>query len=108
LLEILEARKKHVAADKARVSLSDLEKKAKTNPISIDFFDAVKRPKKVSLIAEMKPKSPSAGAIRSNYDVDAIAKAYERGGAAALSVLTEPDRFGGKVQDLEKVDILMK
>ena len=47
------------------------------------------------VIAEVKRRSPSAGAIDTGLDPVALARAYEAGGAGALSVLTEPDHFGG-------------
>ncbi len=52
------------------------------------------------MIAEFKRRSPSAGALRENADVGAIAGAYERGGASALSVLTEGPNFEGSLDDL--------
>jgi indole-3-glycerol phosphate synthase len=63
------------------------------------FADALRRPG-VSLIAEHKRRSPSAGAIRSDASLQDVVGAYERGGAAALSVLTEGPSFGGSLDDL--------
>lgn len=57
----------------------------------------------MQLIAEVKRSSPSAGAIRSDAAPAQQARAYERGGAAAISVLTEPDHFGGSLEDLRAV-----
>lgn len=57
----------------------------------------------VAVIAEVKRSSPSKGAINPGLDAPAQALAYERGGAAAVSVLTEPERFGGSASDLERV-----
>lgn len=54
----------------------------------------------MSVIAEIKRRSPSAGQLRAEVDVAEIAKAYERGGASALSVLTEGPHFGGSLEDL--------
>lgn len=57
----------------------------------------------VRIIAEVKRRSPSAGAIRAQIDPVALAHAYAAGGAAAISVLTEPEHFGGALSDLEAV-----
>ena len=64
-----------------------------------DFRGALSRPG-VSLIAEHKRRSPSAGAIRNGVALEDVVTAYERGGAAALSVLTEGPHFGGSLDDL--------
>ena len=63
------------------------------------FRQALERPG-LSVIAEFKRRSPSAGEIRPGSEVPAIVAAYESGGAAALSVLTEEDSFGGSLEDL--------
>ena len=63
------------------------------------FFDALTRPG-IGVIAEFKRRSPSAGELRENPDLSAIVSAYERGGASALSILTEGPHFGGSLHDL--------
>jgi indole-3-glycerol phosphate synthase len=63
------------------------------------FSEALTRPG-ISLIAEHKRRSPSAGPIREGSSVVEVVQAYERGGAAALSVLTEPFHFDGSLDDL--------
>jgi indole-3-glycerol phosphate synthase len=63
------------------------------------FSEALSRPG-ISVIAEHKRRSPSAGAIREGATVQEVVRAYERGGATALSVLTEPFHFGGSLDDL--------
>jgi indole-3-glycerol phosphate synthase len=63
------------------------------------FSDALRSPG-VSLIAEHKRSSPSAGVIRDDLEPQDVVGAYERGGASALSILTEPTRFGGALEDL--------
>ena len=57
----------------------------------------------LQVIAEIKRASPSAGAIVADIDPVAIARAYQHGGAAAISVLTEPDHFHGSLHDLRAV-----
>jgi indole-3-glycerol phosphate synthase len=64
------------------------------------FSEALIRPG-VSVIAEYKRRSPSAGEIRAGASVGEVASAYERGGAAALSILTEGPNFGGSLDDLQ-------
>jgi indole-3-glycerol phosphate synthase len=63
------------------------------------FHEALARPG-IGVIAEFKRRSPSAGCLRENADVGAIVGAYERGGASALSVLTERPNFEGSLADL--------
>jgi indole-3-glycerol phosphate synthase len=54
----------------------------------------------VSVIAEHKRRSPSAGRIREDLELEHVVGAYERGGAAALSILTDAPSFGGSLEDL--------
>jgi indole-3-glycerol phosphate synthase len=65
------------------------------------FADALAAPG-LSVIAEHKRRSPSAGPIRPGSSVAEIARAYERGGAAAISVLTEHRHFDGSLEDLRE------
>lgn len=89
-------------ADVLRAREADLERTAAAAPQAPSFIDAL-RGKSVAVIAELKRRSPSKGAINENLDVTARAAEYERAGAAALSVLTEPVRFGGSLEDLRAV-----
>jgi indole-3-glycerol phosphate synthase len=63
------------------------------------FRDALAEPG-IGVIAEFKRRSPSAGALREDPDLGEIVRAYERGGAVALSVLTEGPNFDGSLEDL--------
>jgi indole-3-glycerol phosphate synthase len=63
------------------------------------FREVLARPG-LSVIAEHKRRSPSAGVIRDDLELEQVVRAYERGGAAALSVLTEGTSFGGSLDDL--------
>jgi indole-3-glycerol phosphate synthase len=63
------------------------------------FAEALAR-RDIAVIAEVKRRSPSKGVINASIDASAQASAYARGGASALSILTEPTEFGGSLQDL--------
>ncbi|MGH2946649.1 MAG: indole-3-glycerol phosphate synthase TrpC [Solirubrobacteraceae bacterium] len=79
--------------------LATLEAALAQRPEGRPFSEALLRPG-ISVIAEHKRRSPSAGVIREGATVREIALAYERGGAAALSILTEPFHFQGSLDDL--------
>jgi indole-3-glycerol phosphate synthase len=98
--EVVSSRRREVA-DRARSTpLSVLRDKAQSRPPSRDFAAALRHAETApAVIAEFKRASPSAGAIASE-DVCDAAQAYERGGAAAMSVLTEPRWFGGSLADI--------
>ncbi len=66
------------------------------------FRDAIAGRERLSLIAEWKRRSPSRGPIPLRLELEAQLRAYEDGGAAALSVVTEPDHFGGSLDDLRR------
>jgi indole-3-glycerol phosphate synthase len=92
------------ALDRRRASVpqSELERMLAEQPADPrPFAEALSRPG-TSLIAEHKRRSPSAGEIRPGSECADIAAAYERGGAAALSVLTEEAHFGGSLDDLRE------
>jgi len=81
--------------------LARLEAALGDRPEGRPFGEALARPG-ISLIAEHKRRSPSAGVIREGASVAEVVQAYERGGAAALSVLTEGEHFGGSLDDLRE------
>jgi len=67
------------------------------------FRESVGRPDRVNIIAECKRRSPARGVLAPDYRPSAIARAYEAGGAAAISVITEPTFFDGELAHLEEV-----
>ncbi|NIR39850.1 MAG: indole-3-glycerol phosphate synthase TrpC, partial [Actinobacteria bacterium] len=75
---------------------------ARSRPPARDLVAALRRPG-LQVIAEIKRRSPSAGVIAADLDPAGRARAYATGGAAAISVLTEPDFFGGSIADLRAV-----
>jgi indole-3-glycerol phosphate synthase len=101
LESLVDATREAVARRKGEVPLSKLEREAGGHGEGRPFMEALARPG-TSLIAEHKRRSPSAGEIRSGASCAEIVRAYDRGGAAALSVLTEEAHFGGSLADLRE------
>jgi indole-3-glycerol phosphate synthase len=98
--DLVDATRARLADRKRRRSLAELERALPSEGLDRPFAEALSRPG-TSLIAEYKRRSPSAGSIRSDMTVEDVVRAYERGGAAAISVLTEEDHFGGSLADLQ-------
>jgi indole-3-glycerol phosphate synthase len=98
--DVVASRRRDVAERKGRIPLSALRVHARVRPPSRDFAAALRRRGQApAVIAEFKRASPSAGRI-STGDLREIVRSYERGGAAAISVLTEPRWFGGSLTDI--------
>jgi indole-3-glycerol phosphate synthase len=97
--EIVQATRDSLARRKRERPISELEHALAGRTDGRPFQEALAHPG-TSLIAEHKRRSPSAGPIREGSSVTEIVQAYERGGAAAISVLTEEAHFGGSLDDL--------
>jgi indole-3-glycerol phosphate synthase len=104
LARILESTREEVKRRKRERSLQELEYQAfalgDVGGAGEGPFGAVLREPGIAVIAEFKRRSPSAGALREAPDLHEIVGAYERGGATALSVLTEGPNFDGSLEDL--------
>jgi len=88
--------------DALRSRRTELERRASAAPVPPPF-GARDHDGAIGVIAEVKRRSPSAGAIHAGLDPGAHALAYEAGGAVGISVLTEPAHFGGSLDDLRRV-----
>ena len=101
--EIAAHRRKDVLVELADLDRSELRRRVRAAPPPRPIAEALAAPG-LHLIAEIKRASPSAGAIAAaGEDIVARARAYQRGGAAAISVLCEPHWFGGSVADLTAI-----
>ena len=99
--ELVEATREAVQRRRRERPLSELEREVGSGREGRPFAEALSRPG-TSLIAEHKRRSPSAGSIREGASCAGLVLAYERGGAAAISVLTEEAHFGGSLADLRE------
>jgi indole-3-glycerol phosphate synthase len=100
LERIVAATREEVARRKHAVPEAELQRAAAERSGDLRAFgEALARPG-LSLIAEHKRRSPSAGPIRESLTLEDVVLGYERGGAAALSILTEGPSFGGSLDDL--------
>jgi indole-3-glycerol phosphate synthase len=105
LLEaILAATRRIIEVREAAVPIAKLAERAEAVPPHTGrFAGALTVPDAINVIAECKRRSPSKGVLRAEYDPAAIATAYAEGGAAAISVLTEPTFFDGSLDHLSAV-----
>jgi len=94
--------RERVETQKQKLSFERLEAKLKDARPHRGFQKAIHRPGAITIIAELKQASPSAGVIRQEPDIPSRLQAYERGGAAALSIVTEEDYFHGSPHLLEE------
>ena len=106
LEEIIKKKIEKVDLLKKSISLNSLNEQIDQNKSFINFKDKIQNNidnNKISLIAEIKKASPSAGVIIDNYNPIEIAKIYDNNKATCLSILTEEDFFLGSLSDISKV-----
>jgi indole-3-glycerol phosphate synthase len=97
--QLIDGAREGVEARKRELPQAELESRLSARGEDRPFQEALTRPG-LSVIAEFKRRSPSAGDIAPTADITSQVTAYERGGAAALSVLTDGPHFGGSLDDL--------
>ncbi len=102
LQEIIAGVREDLAARQSRRSLEELVAAARAAAPALDAESRLREPQ-LSLIAEVKRRSPSKGDLATIPDPAELALAYEAGGASAVSVLTEQRRFSGSLADLDAV-----
>jgi indole-3-glycerol phosphate synthase len=102
LERILASRRAAIAEFKASRAAAQLTQSVAAAPAPRDFRQALQRAG-VALIAECKERSPSGGLLQSPYDPVRLAQRYAANGAAAISVLTEPEFFGGSLDHVRAV-----
>ena len=100
--EIIAGVREDVAERQAAVSLDHIKQLAAQAPPALDATAALRAPG-VGVIAEVKRRSPSKGALAAISDPASLAAEYQSGGARMISVLTEQRRFGGSLDDLDAV-----
>ena len=106
LQRIVETKRGEV--ESLRRGLSGLRNRAADAPRARNFIDSIGGSETVAVIAEIKRRSPGAGVILEDLDPLSLGPAYESGGAAALSVLTDETYFGGSLEDLACVRTLVE
>ena len=100
LVDIVASTRARIEEAKAKVTEEALEQRIASRPAPKDFAGALQADD-VTVIAEIKRATPAKGTLDANLDAGRTAAAYRDGGAAAVSVLTEPDRFLGSLEDLQ-------
>jgi len=103
LKEIVLKKKERILLAKQALPEEELKAKVQGFPPARPFIEAINKPRQISLIAEIKRQSPSAGVIREDFDPQKIAGIYQEAGVQAISVLTEEDYFAGNISYINEV-----
>lgn len=94
LKDVVKKKKERLAAAMNVLPEEQLKDTMPKLPPVRPFISAIRKPKTITLIAEIKKQSPSAGMIRQDYSCSGLAGAYQDAGVSAISVITEEDFFG--------------
>lgn len=100
--EIIERSRDRLLATRRNHTPGSVARAADAAPAPRDFVRPLRDASRINVIAEFKPRSPSAGELCVEPDVTALARDYEQAGAAAMSVLTEPEFFGSSLERLRE------
>jgi indole-3-glycerol phosphate synthase len=101
--EIIENKKAEIESSKRASPLEILQEKLKDALPARNFFDAINSNGQLKIISEIKHASPSKGIFREDFDPVEIARSYSKGGASAISVLTDEKYFKGKLSYLKSI-----
>lgn len=101
--EIAALTRERVARARQVLPFEELEARARRARTPLNFRARLESSPRPRILAEVKTKSPSQGVILEDGDPVAIARDYAHAGAAAISVLTEPHRFGGRIENLMRI-----
>jgi len=105
--KIVASKRQEIETARQRTLLRELEARLSSAPAIRDFRAALEK-RSVQIIAEVKKASPSAGILRADFDPVAIARIYEKHGAACISVLTDAPYFQGSLENLSKIRAAVK
>jgi len=101
--EIIQNKTSEVEISKTALPLEQIQEQIKDALPSRNFFDAINPKGELKIISEVKHASPSKGVFREDFDPVQIAKSYSRGGASAISVLTDEKYFRGSLSFLKNI-----
>ncbi|TFG78247.1 MAG: indole-3-glycerol phosphate synthase TrpC [Thermodesulfobacteriales bacterium] len=101
--EIIQNKTSEVEISKTSLPLEQIQEQIKDALPSRNFFDAINPKGELKIISEVKHASPSKGVFREDFDPVQIAKSYSRGGASAISVLTDEKYFRGSLSFLKNI-----
>ncbi len=101
--QIVASKRQEILAARSATPAAELQRRIESAPPCRDFVAALAAEGPIKLIAEIKKASPSKGLIRADFDPPELARAYQRGGAACLSVLTDRPFFQGSLDYLSQV-----